>query len=102
MLDVEKSRKIRPNQGKFEVYSRKALARGWQVCTWLGQKRFCCFYVHLTDGRVATCAHARALALLVITSYTSNKLLASFYNGDFPENCLIAKLKAPPKFPAIR
>ena len=58
--------------------------------------------MHLTDGRVATCAHTRALALLVITSYMLNKLLAGFYNGNFPENRQIAKLKTSPKFPAIR
>ena len=29
MLDVGKSRKIRPNQGKFEVLSWKAVAMGW-------------------------------------------------------------------------
>ena len=33
MQDVGISRKIRPNQGNFEVHSRKTLAWGWQVWT---------------------------------------------------------------------
>ena len=58
--------------------------------------------MHLTGGRVATRVHAWALAFLVVTSYTANKLLAGFYNGDFPENRQIAKLRTSPKFPALR
>ena len=43
MLVVGQSRKIRSNQGKSEVHSRKVLARGWQVCN----RRALACYTHV-------------------------------------------------------